>query len=103
MNIPAKLIICGKEWTIKKDAKHAGGKFDTGTKEIVIGTKDAAQDITETFVHEILEVILTYRDLRYQLNYEQPENEDYLFNFNHKQFTQVCAELSGVLNQIKGK
>lgn len=89
MKIPKKLNIAGLDWAMKcKDI--LGGSFTTDTMEIVIGTKNKEM-VSMVFLHEILEVLMTTRRLRYECG------EEFMFVMNHQQFEDMCRDLSYTL------
>ena len=100
MKLPKKLIICGNTYQIKYNPKHNGGSFSCNTQVITIGTRDTKEATFRVLIHEILEIILSERDHRYQLNRTEVENGDYLFSFNHSQYENVAYDLAYVLRQM---
>lgn len=102
MKIPPKLIICGREYRIIKDKKLRGGNFDGGAQVIRIGIKNnpPTDEIRITLLHEIIELILAERLLRYQKNYSHIENGHYLFCFNHQQFEDWIIDLNSALRTL---
>ena len=101
MKLPLKLTICGKVYKIiRKDL--GGGEFCLGDQRIVIGTRWSDEVQFETFIHEIMEVILAEKDFRYSREVDQRTNGDYLFSFNHKEFENAMDEFSYVLRQVYG-
>lgn len=92
--IKDKLIISGKTYSIKFDPKLAGGWFQNLNQTIIVGTKPpiSKEGIWEVLLHEVCEVILAEREMRYHL-YSKPENGDYLFSFTHKEFQQFIKDL----------
>ena len=94
------LKILDKTYTIKKDPKISGGKFTFAPPEIIIGSLDNKEEQAGTLLHEVIEIILTDRDLRYQ-NYNNGDNGDLMFVFNHKEFSGWVKDLMGVLCQRK--
>ena len=99
MKLPKKVIIAGKEWIVKTNKNVSGGKFSTGSFSIEVGTK-YPKDILDIFFHEVVEALLTERNLRYTIQRSQPENGDYLFNFNHEQFSQIIPDLIIALKDV---
>ncbi|HDY68080.1 MAG TPA: hypothetical protein ENH85_09835 [Candidatus Scalindua sp.] len=94
MKIPKKVIIAGKEFTVEKDFKGRGGSYSSDKAHIYIGTKNHTKDeIDNTFLHEVIEAILSERMLRFKLPYIGDSNGDYLFNFNHLEFENWVRDL----------
>lgn len=96
LKIPKSVVISGKRWKVVVDPKNGGGWFDGAKNIISIGTK-YPQDISDIFIHEVLECILTENNLRYSLGRTPKENGDLIFSFNHKEFEAVCANLAFTL------
>ena len=99
MKLPKTITICGRVYKIKEDKNLLGGKFFCGEQVIVIGTKDNPHqdELLNIILHEIIEAILTERNLRYKLQYVEVENGHYLFNFNHQDFENWIADLTCAL------
>uniref|UniRef100_A0A6H1ZAR6 Uncharacterized protein n=1 Tax=viral metagenome TaxID=1070528 RepID=A0A6H1ZAR6_9ZZZZ len=85
IKFPFKTIIAGKEYTIHLDRKDVGACFDSESRKIVV---TPVPMIEENLLHEILEAILTERFHRYQAI-----NEDYVFSFDHTQFSNVVKDV----------
>ena len=99
MKLPKTILICGRTYRVKEDKKLLGGKFFCGEQTIFIGTKDKPHqdELLNIILHEIIEVILTERNLRYRLPYTETENGHYLFNFNHYDFENWITDLACAL------
>jgi len=96
-----KTITCAsKRYKIIDDPGISGGEFHTGTKEIRLGRHRTVQDSMETLLHEVLEVILVERGVRYALERTQAENGDYLFNFNHDEFENIVKDLALAIQDL---
>lgn len=91
MKLPRVVTIVGLEYKVIADKDKTGGWFNTGAKEIHIGTK-IKSDIKRIFVHEVLEAILTERGNRYTL-YGNGTNDRLLFSFYHYEYEQIVDEL----------
>jgi hypothetical protein len=100
MNIPSKLLICGKEHKVIIDKESSGGWFDEGKVAIGIGTKYPAE-VPEILLHEIIEAIYAIRNLRYTKQHAQPDNGDYIFVFDHELFEQSVKDIAAALKGIK--
>ena len=94
MKLPGSVIIAGQEWKIKTN-KASGGSFRCDNGVITIGTEYPA-DVAETFLHEVLEALLTMRGCRYRA----PEDVDYLFNFTHREFNNLMYDLALALKDV---
>lgn len=102
MKIPKSIIISGITYTvILNSSLRAGARSSAAPPLIEICTKDEhKQNIFEYFIHEVLEQILILHTLRYEINYIESRNENYMFVFNHKQFEDVTRDLAFVVRQI---
>ena len=105
MILPKYRTIAGKKVKIQKDNADNGGSFDSVMNEIVIGTKDSEEGQLHTFLHEVCEGIMALRNFRYSCENREPDNGDYLFSFNHKEFEVFCSDLTKALEgfEYKGK
>ena len=103
LKFPKKIMIGSAEFLIEKNPEIAGGDFtycNKGKKgKITIGTKHLKSSPTrvlETIIHELKEVIQVEQSVRYQrLDLEEGE---YLFSYGHKEHTDLCSRLAGLLN-----
>ena len=101
MKLPKDIIIGGRTWTIINNSKIKGGSFKQN--QITIGTKSKNTDeIIQTFLHEVIEAILSEKLLRFELPYNKPylENGDYLFVFNHRDFEESVKDISLALKEV---
>jgi len=102
MKLPKKVYIAGVEWRVRTDPHKSGGMFDGAKFEITVGTK-YPQYTLNTFLHEVIEALMSERRLRYVIPYDVRENGHYLFSFNHKEYEDLIMDLSLVLKDlIKG-
>lgn len=98
MKQPKTINICGKKYNIIYDKTYSGGSFDCSTNEIKIGTKDKHR-ILEIMIHEISEIILTMRGLRFcRGSYD--DNGDYMFVMNHQDFENYICDLTYCIEQL---
>uniref|UniRef100_A0A6M3JI48 Peptidase n=1 Tax=viral metagenome TaxID=1070528 RepID=A0A6M3JI48_9ZZZZ len=100
MKLPKIIIVGGQEWTIKENKKMHGGRFYGNKRLLEIGTKDP-KDVPSILLHEVIESILSERDCRYDQYGGMDGNENFLFNFDHKQFIQVVKDIALALKDIK--
>ncbi len=98
--IPKTLIIGGVPWEILLVPKMSGGFFSWHDHTIKIARNLSEQRRFQVLVHEIVEVIMVNNTMRFQKNFTQVANGDYLFSFNHDQFEIATDELSGVFKQF---
>jgi hypothetical protein len=94
-----KIKLLGNTWTIKYDKNRSGGEFWGEKFLIIIGTK-YPQDIPAIIYHEIIEIILSERGLRYN-RYSQAVNDGYMFVMNHKEFENVIMDITSALWKFK--
>jgi hypothetical protein len=99
MKIPKRVLLAGVHYSIKIDKNKNGASFNCAKKEIWIGTKDP-NEIEENFIHEVCECILAIRDYRYIPQKAEISNNDYIFNFNHKEFESFIRDLTIALKGI---
>jgi hypothetical protein len=100
MKLPKSVCIAGKTYKITVDKNSAGGWFGTTSQEIKIGTKGLKDEmVLITFLHEVIEAIFTERNMRYSLRYNNPENGDYLYSFNHDQFENAVQDIACALRR----
>ena len=96
-----KSVTCAsKRYSVKYHPNTSGGQFHTKTKEIHIGTKCSKQDMLETLLHEIAEVILVERNIRYAQEKGVTENGDYMFVMNHDSFEMFIKDLTLAVQEI---
>ena len=96
MKLPKSVLICGKKWRVKK--RHTtGGMFD-GSKCIIYIGDIYKQDMLITYIHEVLEAILTERGHRYH-RYDTDTNSGLRFSFNHDEFNNICVDLASSLDK----
>jgi len=108
MILPKELIIAGREYKIKKNPKSAGGNGNIRDCIITIGTR-LPKEIPILFIHEVLEVIMFERGVRFDHTNDLPY--ELLFSFNHKEYENIACDLAFALknvnfqngNQIKDK
>lgn len=96
MKIPKKIKIGGFDWTIVNE-KRGGGWFETVPRKIgvCLGEKDTMQIL----LHEIMEILLVQNYNRF----EPIQGDNYLFSFNHIEFSKVIKDLYQVIkdNNLK--
>ena len=95
MKIPKTIIICGQPWTIKQ-VRGGGGDFDSETRTITVGIHPMKDDTLEIFLHEIIECIMSMRDVRYKNNH-QGDNDSIRFVISHAEFQQVVHDIAASL------
>ncbi len=99
MKIPKKVNICGKKYTVTKNASQWGGNGSTGKQAIVVGTarNQSNERKFDNYLHEVAELITCEQELRYESN-----SEDIVFVMTHQQFTGfVGAVASAIYPMVK--
>lgn len=99
MRLPRHVLICGKRYTVTADPEHDGGRADTATRRIEVGTMDPAE-VPENLLHEIGEAILMERDFRYVPEKEELENSDYRFFLTHADWQLFCKDMAIALSGV---
>jgi len=99
-----KIIIGDTEFQVKWDKKRSGGSFSYPWKnkkaEIVIGLEDEKLNpigILNTIIHELKEIIQVEQRTRYD---RKDEYKAYEFHYTHKEHTDLCSRLAGLLAQF---
>jgi len=96
MRLPQNVIIAGRTWKVVHDKDISGGRFDSKPGIIKIGSLQSKDEETQVFIHEVLEAILAMKNHRYE-NYQ---DENYMFVFNHRDFLNICRDLTLALKGI---
>ncbi len=103
MRLPNKCIIAGREFKIDRGTNEKGGAFFGDESKIYVERRKDNQEDMQIFIHEVIEAILTYRGHRYDNVY----SGEWVFMFNHDEFTSVCYDiylaLKGVLKKENKK
>jgi len=94
MKLPIKIIIAGREYTVKRDKKvGVGGWFWSKKRQIGIGKHEDKEREMRWLLHEILEVVMFERYARYTIHGGDSDNGSYLFSFDHKEFCNIVDDL----------
>jgi len=99
MKIPKKVIIGGQEWKVKSNNKYSGGRFWSDKLLLEVGTGNPS-NVVPIFLHEVIEAILSCRDCRYEQYGGMDGNENFLFNFDHKEFIQIVNDIALALKDF---
>ncbi len=103
MKIPKTVIIAGRIWKVITHKKERGGWYNSDKQQIDIGLEDASPErIRNTFLHEVMEAILSERLLRYKLPYTGDDNGNYVFVMNHIQFENATDDIGLALKEVLG-
>jgi len=106
LKFPKSVLIGNVEFKIKLDKKSSGGSFEywddenkmTGG-EITIGTfllKVSPLSVLGVIIHELKEIIQVEQGTRFNVPYDN----SYEFHYNHRQHTDLCSRLAGLLSQF---
>jgi hypothetical protein len=99
MIIPKKVNICGKMFDVVQNPEHGAGSFTESEMKIEIGTA-YPEDVAENFIHEVAEAIMALRDYRYTPETLEPDNGDYRFFLNHKEWSIFAKDMSVALGGV---
>jgi hypothetical protein len=99
MNIPKKLKIKTKVYTVRLSPKIHGASFDMCKQLIIIGSNRDKKHQIATLFHEIFEILCCEYTARYQLDYHNC-NCDYLFNFDHETYTLIMDDFADCIMQL---
>ena len=92
-----KIRISENVFNITWDKEEWGARFDIGKLEINIGTRSQEEmSIFTNVLHEIKEILHCLQRTRYLSG----EHVDYLFSYSHKEHTDLCERLSGILSEF---
>jgi len=91
MKLPETINVGGVEWEVRR-SDGGGGCFDACDHWVNIGTDMDDKTQWEVFIHEITEGIMADNLLRYRAPHTPPDNGDYMFVFDHKQFEVMVAK-----------
>jgi len=100
LKFPKKIQIDDVIWNIKYDKKEAGGSFNYDKHLLKIGTKLYKEQPIRTFVviiHELKEIIQVQQTTRFL---RDDCDSDYIFVYDHRQHTDFCYRLAGLLNNF---
>ena len=103
---PKKITIGDTEFDIKYDPKSTSGEFSypfEGKRGFVkIGTESLKSNPTRfvtILIHEFKEIIQVEQSTRFNRNDDHGANS-FEFHYTHKEHTDLCARLSGVLTKF---
>lgn len=99
-NIPKTILICGREHKVIVDKNSGGGWFDEAKCQIGVGTK-YPNEVAEIILHEVIEAVLSVRNMRYTKQRADIDNGDYLFCYNHEDFQNSILDIAQALKGIK--
>lgn len=104
LKFPKKIIIGDTEFWMKYNKTHSGGSFQYPFKnkkgQIEIGTEHLKTNpirVLGVIIHELKEIIQVEQSARY---IRQDEGTSYEFHYSHKEHTDLCARLSGLLTNF---
>lgn len=98
MSKERKLRICGRQYHLQFNPNKSGGYFNTcklsGDGLVEIGTRNRAlADVAERVFHEVAEVVSVESGKRFHHYRSNSDDPDYLFVFNHDDFTRMVPEI----------
>ena len=102
MRLPKSILICGIPYKVVLDPESNGGGVDYQKATVTIGTEHPAE-VPEVLLHEVMEATMVIRNLRYALEREDCTNDDYIFNFNHKEYEQFVKDVAASMKGISFK
>ena len=105
MNLPKKVNITGMKYTVHKTKKTAGnGSGHNILQGIWVGSDGSGDKQRETFIHEVAEMVLVERGMRYDRN-QYGDSGDIMFVMDHEQFHIFITDLAFALKPLfkKGK
>lgn len=98
MRLPSKVTICGVEYKIVMNHNRDGAHVDNKNLLLEIGTFNG--QALNNFLHEIIEVILRDNLLRYRNCYINSGDVDYMFVFDHKDFSNIIPQIATAIKGI---
>lgn len=99
MKLPKKVIICGKEVKVETDKKCVGGRWASATNLISIGTRNP-NEVADTFLHEVIEVVFVESGLRFERSRHTPENGEFVFVMTHQEFEIAVGQIAYALKDV---
>ena len=104
--LPTKVMICGRTFRIYYHSGEGGcgGHFDCGAGIIRISAGGAPDDlIYQILVHEVVESILTERNLRFAImtGMDEHQNMGLRFVMDHQQFEDAAKDIATAFKSIK--
>ena len=97
LKYPKSIVVGDYRFKIIYDKDRSGGSFDYEKKEIVIGVKHGELRALGIIIHELKELINVEQGIRYTNSHN---TEDYLFIYTHKEHSDMCARLTGLLMEF---
>lgn len=95
------IYICGRKTKIEYK-KQGYSSWNEATNTITIDKFLTKEEQFLALIHEIMEAIFSIRNMRYSLETQEPDNGDYLFSFNHKEFNLAMEDFANTIKQLKG-
>lgn len=92
-----KIIVGDHDFDIIWEKDHSGGSFNYEKREIEIGTKNGELRAFGVLIHELKEIIQVEQNTRYE---RYDEDRSFEFHYTHKEHTQLCSMLAGLLSQF---
>lgn len=96
MNLPKKVQICGKTYTVKRNKKSWSSKGRTGDRKITIGTKWSSDEHEfESYLHEVAELVCCERHIHYISG-----DDNVMFVMSHREFTDVMNDVATAIRPM---
>ena len=94
-----KITVNSMIFAVKWDKEYKGASFqyeDSGTGLLRVGL-GGCDDIFELLCHELWEIVAVEMHVRH---YRTDCQDDYIFVYDHRQHTTMCAMFAGLLKQF---
>lgn len=95
MRLPSKVTIGGRTFPVTR-VSGDGGQFRLSSPLLEVGRGGTDEEQMQTFIHEVLEMVLTERCHRY----EGYPDTNFMFMLDHRQFCEVVKDLHLALKGV---
>jgi hypothetical protein len=100
MRLPKTVRINNIPFRVVKNEKSFGSSFSYRKALISIGSKGSPREILESFLHEVAEISMVERGMRAAKCKPQIKVDEYVFHGSHKDFTDVIADVGGIVGDM---
>ena len=108
LKFPKKIRVGDTEFKVKQNLKSSDSSFSywdgdnkvEQTGELIIGTfhlKTNSTRILTAIIHELKEIIQVEQGVRFE---DPTERKNYQFHYCHKEHTDLCSRLAGLLTEF---
>lgn len=97
LKYPKTIKIASTTWKIVYEKESGAGSLDWSETLIKIGTKMGTLRTLENIIHEFKEIIQIEQSVRFD---EIDNTTSYLFCYRHKEHTDLCSRLAGLLDNF---